>query len=61
MSHWQNLHPVAKFFIVCILCGMIGGGIGYIRYKFHEWLRKKEAEQKQEASKADHGNTTETD
>lgn len=33
---WQTLHPAVKIFIACILCGMIGGGIGYMRYIIHE-------------------------
>lgn len=48
--NWQDLDPLIKILIATILCMMIAGWIGYIRYKFHEWLKKKEAEQKQEAS-----------
>jgi hypothetical protein len=33
---WHNMHPVVQIFIICILCGMIGGGIGYMRYIIHE-------------------------
>ena len=46
----HNLHPVAKILIGTILCMMIGGGIGYIRYIIHDALDKREAQQKQEAS-----------
>ena len=48
---WQALHPVAKIFIWFILCGMIGGGIGYIRYIIHEARVRQRLRRIKEASK----------
>lgn len=48
---WQALHPVAKIFIWCILCGMIGGGIGYMRYIIHEARVRQRAKRIKKASK----------
>lgn len=48
---WNNLHPAVKVFIWCILCGMIGGGIGYMRYIIHEARVRRRARHIKEASK----------
>jgi flagellar basal body-associated protein FliL len=47
--NWHSLHPVVKILIGCILCLMIGGGIGYMRYMFSEWLDKREVGKKKKA------------
>ena len=48
---WQALHPVTKIFIWLILCGMIGGGIGYMRYIIHEARVRQRLRRIKEASK----------
>lgn len=48
---WQALHPVAKIFIWFILCGMIGGSIGYMRYIIHEARVRQRLRRIKEASK----------
>lgn len=48
---WQALHPVTKIFIWFILCGMIGGGIGYMRYMIHNARVRQRAKRIKKASK----------
>jgi len=50
--NWHDLHPVVKILVITILCMMIGGGIGYIRYIVNDALDRKEAKKRSMASKA---------
>jgi len=48
---WHNMHPVVQIFIICILCGLIAGGIGYMRYIIHNARVKNRLRRIKAASK----------
>lgn len=47
MSHWQNIHPVVRLFIILISCFMAIGGLAYIRIILEDAWDKWEAQKKQ--------------